>query len=190
VIPDRAEIIRSLTGAIRLARLDAGGMALFNVTLAGFWRSFFAAVLVAPVYLVLIALNPSPGDQAIAFEIKAVREVVFYAAGWAIFPVIMIPIARFLDLGPRYVGYIIAYNWAQVPMILLWLPIEVAGAIGVLPEALLSILSLAATLAIVGYLYVITRIALGTPMMTAIAIVVIEFLSGVVLFGLKQALIA
>ncbi len=44
------EAIVSLYGAWRLARLDRRGFEVFDQTPAGAIRSFFAAVLVAPMY--------------------------------------------------------------------------------------------------------------------------------------------
>ena len=51
------EVVAALYGAYRLARFDPSGLALFDATIAGFSRSFFAAVLVAPVYLVLLLIR-------------------------------------------------------------------------------------------------------------------------------------
>ena len=34
-------------------------MAHFNLTVEGFWRSFFAAVLVAPAYAILVGMQLS-----------------------------------------------------------------------------------------------------------------------------------
>ena len=48
MIPDQQEVIRSIYGAWRLPWLDRSGMGHFNLSVDGFWRSFFAAVLVAP----------------------------------------------------------------------------------------------------------------------------------------------
>ena len=42
------EITLGLYGAFRLALLDVRGMAYFNCTEAGFWRSFTAAAIAAP----------------------------------------------------------------------------------------------------------------------------------------------
>ena len=48
MIPSPLEIAYGIYGAWRLARLDVTGMEVFDRTVAGFWKSFFAAVLVAP----------------------------------------------------------------------------------------------------------------------------------------------
>jgi hypothetical protein len=50
-----AEAWLALTGALRLARGDPGGMACFDASEEGFWHSFRAAVLCYPLYLILLA---------------------------------------------------------------------------------------------------------------------------------------
>jgi len=51
-VPSAREMMYALYGAYRLARFDAGGMRYFDASIDGFWRSFFAAVLIAPFYLI------------------------------------------------------------------------------------------------------------------------------------------
>ena len=47
---DRAEIARSLTGAWRLFLGRPDAMRFFDTSVDGFWRSFRAIILVAPLY--------------------------------------------------------------------------------------------------------------------------------------------
>ena len=54
MMPDHEEVLHSLYGAYRLAFLDRSGMSHFNLSVDGFWRSFFAAVLVAPGFALLV----------------------------------------------------------------------------------------------------------------------------------------
>jgi hypothetical protein len=53
--PAWAEARLALTGALRLARGDARGLACFDPSEAGFWHSFRAAVLCYPLYLILLS---------------------------------------------------------------------------------------------------------------------------------------
>ena len=50
-------ISAALLGALHLARFDAVGIKYFEPTLAGFWRSFWAAGLVAPFFLLLLLIR-------------------------------------------------------------------------------------------------------------------------------------
>lgn len=56
-MPKFSEIATALYGAYRLARLDPQGMQYFDLSIGGFWRSFFAAVLMAPFFALLILLQ-------------------------------------------------------------------------------------------------------------------------------------
>ena len=48
-MPSLQEITASIYGAWRLALLDRSGMNWFNHSIEGFWRSFFVALLIAPL---------------------------------------------------------------------------------------------------------------------------------------------
>jgi hypothetical protein len=50
-----SEFVRSLRGAWLLARGDAAGMGLLDLTVEGFWNSFAAALVAAPAYVLLLA---------------------------------------------------------------------------------------------------------------------------------------
>ena len=56
-MPTRTEIGRSLYGAWRLLLLDPTGVQWFELSIAGFWRSFFAAALIAPVYVIMVVIG-------------------------------------------------------------------------------------------------------------------------------------
>ena len=56
-MPSLAEVARAIYGAWRLMLFDADGMTFFDLSTGGFWRSFFAAVVVAPLYAVLVVID-------------------------------------------------------------------------------------------------------------------------------------
>jgi len=118
-MPSFAEIVRSLQGSVMLARRDTAGYGLFTMTADGFWRSFAAIVLVAPLYLAVTSLG---GDGAAAdlpegarASPPAVFRLAVIAAEWVAYPAAMAFVTRLLGLQHRYVPYIIAYNWSSVP---------------------------------------------------------------------------
>jgi len=108
------ELVRSIYGAWRLARLDPGGMQAFDGTLAAFWRSFYAALLLAPAYAVLIANAESEAASSVSLGRLVVVESCAYVIGWTAFPLLMLYLSRMLGRETRYFAYITAYNWAQV----------------------------------------------------------------------------
>ena len=52
-----AEIGPALYGAWRLAHFDPDGMRYFDRSIAGFWRSFRVALLGAPLWIIILAVN-------------------------------------------------------------------------------------------------------------------------------------
>ena len=74
-------------------------------------------------------------------------ESIAYVIGWVAFPLAMVYVARALGREKRYVNYIVAFNWAQVPQVLLFLTGAVLanglGMTGHATDTLMSILSLA-----------------------------------------------
>ena len=83
--PPREEIVSSLEGAWGLARRDPAALQRFNLSVDGFWNSFYAAVICAPGYLLLVAQQyVQRGSEAGAGTIIIV-ETLAYAIGWLVF---------------------------------------------------------------------------------------------------------
>jgi hypothetical protein len=173
LIPSWSEINRSLSGAWRLLLLDPAGMGRFDISIGGFWRSFFAAVLVAPLYALRAMVDPAPAEAEAAGVGHALATVVTYVLAWAAFPVAMIYIARFLDLRGTYVGFIVALNWARVLQAVLLVGVSSAAALAGAPSDFLTLTAIAAVLA---YQWVVTKTALATTGTIAAALVIIDAL--------------
>jgi hypothetical protein len=132
VIPGFAEISSSLYGAWRLICLDEDAVRYFNLSVEGFWRSFFAAVLSLP-YFVLAAIWVPQGDgEAVISAPDPVLAFLAYVLGWIVFPVAAVFLVRLFNLSQGYVGYIVALNWSGAliaqPLLILT-TIEHAGLI-------------------------------------------------------------
>jgi hypothetical protein len=176
-----SEIARSLYGAGRLARFDAGGMQFFENTLDGFWRSFFAAVIVAPMFTALAVIHlwevPATGGPVRVLFV----ETISYVLDWLIFPFVAIYIADFLGKGDRYLRYIAARNWAIVLQMVLFLIIALLSLTGLLDRSTMVTISIAATIAILIYQGFITRVGLDVSIRAAAAIVFLDLVLGVIL---------
>lgn len=171
-----AEAAVSLYGAFRLARFDANGMRCFDRTPRGFWRSFLAAVVVAPFYALLLAsaypaLETSPDPLRFALA-----ESIAYVMTWVAYPLAMAWVTRQLDRFDRYIGYIVAYNWAAVLQNAVFIPINILWITGTLPPDLGFLLWVIAFLLILAYLWFIARTALALAPMAAASIVGIDVL--------------
>ncbi len=174
-MPSPEYVIRHIYGAWRLARLDPAGMGYFDNSIGGFWRSFFAAIVVAPFYAVMVIPSFAQAIEGGAdMGLLVVIELIAYALGWAVFPLAMILLARMLSLEAAYVPYIIAYNWSAVIQVGVFLSLTLLDKIAVVPEGLSALLVMIAVLAILFYLWFIARVALGTTALTAAGIVAFE----------------
>ncbi len=175
-MPILRDVVAAMYGAWRLMRFDAGGMAWFDLSIPGFWRSFFAAVVAAPFFAVLVGMHFAQGDRQIDPGWATLVLAVAYCLSWAAFPVAAVLITRLLRLTDRYVALIVAYNWANVPQIAVILLANLIDASGLLPGFLGAILPFAAMVFVLVYQWFVTRTALATTTATAIGVVIIQMM--------------
>lgn len=171
-MPGLNEIARSLFGVYRLARLDADGMNDLDLSIGGFWRSFFAMVIVAPGYAVLVAQKLAAAEGEVPLAWAIVVEVVAYVVGWIAFPIAAIFLTRMFGLAHNYVPLVVATNWAAVLQMAV-----VLGAILLaagLSTELGGLVMLAATLAVVAYQWLVIRVSLDTTGMTAFTMLAVD----------------
>ena len=74
-------------------------MGHFNLTVDGFWRSFFAAVLAAPAYAITLARQWSLIEPGVDLGWYVLIEGLTYLCLWAAFPVVAIGLTRAFGLG-------------------------------------------------------------------------------------------
>jgi hypothetical protein len=177
------EATGSLYGAYRLARFDTGGMAFFDTSVGGFWRSFYAAALVAPFYAILLALRYS-------LEIDPPHPMRFfllhvdaYVISWLAFPVIMAGLSRIILRQAHFTRYIVAYNWAAVLQNAIYLPLAMLQASETLPRDAGNLLGLIVLVAVLVYIWFITRTALAIAAPTAAGIVAVDFFLTLIIHG-------
>ena len=168
------EAAYSLYGAYRLARLDAGGLAYFDASPGGFWRSFYAAAFVAPFFALLLALRYADGMVTASPLPYAAIEAIAYVIAWVAFPVAMLMVARMLDREKHFIRFIVAYNWAAVLQNALYLPIPILGITGGLTVNVANGLGMLALLLILGYTWFITKTALDVSATAAAGVVALD----------------
>ena len=188
-MPSVNEILRALYGAYRLARFDAGGLAYFDATPGGFWKSFFAAVIVLPLYLLLLAVRLQ-GDLPEGTPARFLAiELIAYVIGWVIYPLVMATVARLIDRERHYVRYIVAYNWASVWQNILYLPVAILSVAGLLADGAAGFIALAALVAVLVYAWFVARIALALPGLHAVPLVALDVVLGLLLNGFADSLL-
>ena len=112
------EIARGIGASVRLMKGDLSGLALLDRSREGFWRSFRAAALLAPVYAFYL-LSRYVEMMSTASDLKiALVEGLRYSIEWTLFPVILLELSRPLGRASRYTAAVVALNWANVPLLI------------------------------------------------------------------------
>src|SRR5690606_7445527 len=155
----------------------------FNATVEGFWRSFTAALIAFPVYLLLVVTRPDP-ETGIAAEAALLVETIAYVIDWFAFPVVMLHVAAALDRTERYLGYIVAVNWCNLVQVALFGTILVLRLAGILTGGLSEFLWLVALLWVLSYQWYVARVGLEISGLAAAGIVALAFLISLFVQGI------
>jgi hypothetical protein len=187
--PAWAEARLAVIGALRLARGDAAGLSCFDPTLDGFWRSFRAGVLSYPLYLILLSF-PIAGTPPVSGLDGFVIETIHYVVSWVAFPLLVLPLADRLGRGSRFLGFMVVYNWCQLPLTVLFALVALAGGAGLLSPDATSLADLAAAALALVYEWYIARVGLMLDGVRAVLVVVLDILLATVLTQISTALYA
>ncbi len=187
------EVAYGLYGAYRLAHLDAGGMAYFDTSLRGFWRSFYAALITAPAYAIIVVIITmdaieAGGELSGGWLHLLLLESIGYVIEWFAFPLIMFHLCEGIGKQREYLGFIVAYNWAAVLQATLFLPVVAANSAGMLPGAIGTVFQFATLALILVYQGYIARTALGIGPLAASGIVAIGLVLAFVISDVVQGL--
>lgn len=174
-----SEIVASLYGACRLARFSSDGMQFFNISASGFFRSFTAAVIVAPFFLTLLLIRYSSIEEPPSFARYIILEGLAYVIAWCVFPLVMEGLSRTMARTAQYMQFIIAYNWSMVLQNTLYIMVILLGHIGVFSQGTtngLALIVLVWSLIFTGF---VARKALVVTPLTAGGIVIMDLLLSV-----------
>jgi hypothetical protein len=184
-----AEMRLAISGALRLAVGDRRGLGCFDASIDGFWRSFRAAVICYPLYLFLLALRVKAAQwHASGVATIVIVETIDYVIAWVAFPLIVLSVARALRREDRFLSFIVAYNWSQIPQTALIAVIGLDGLTGLLSPASLPPAEFVAVVATMVYEWYIARVALGVGAAAAALIVLLDLLLGTCLGRIAEAL--
>ena len=187
-MPSLRDIVYGLFGALRLARLDRTGMAYFDRTPEGFWKSFFAAALVAPGFALLIILDPATQDsQAVWLRLLLVHATA-YVIRWTAYPLAVHQICAAIGKERAFIGFIVAVNWANVIQIAFILPVVGFTVSGLLSGGTGLLVNALAYLLILGYQWFVTRTALEVGARAAAGLVALDLVIGFMTQGIASAM--
>jgi hypothetical protein len=171
------EIRSALTGAIELARGDIIGLSYFENSAHGAWRSFWAALVVAPAWVFLLAVDQQPITAGPA-ELIAV-QTIDYALLWSTFPLVLYEILSRTGHADRLCLYISMRNWASVietPAMLFAAAFAVA-----VPYDAAQVVPLLVMVLIFAYEWFLARVGLKVGLGAAAAVAALDFLLSLVI---------
>jgi hypothetical protein len=186
------ETYASLTGAWRLMLGKADGLRLLDLSVDGFWNSFFAIVVAAPALIVgWVGLANEIGDpNAFAGRFSMLIRLATVDIGAWVLPLVGLAlVAPRAGIGGRFVHYVVASNWASaiiawmmLPAALIRLFLPSTNEFAVLASLLLFALSMILT-------WRMTNVAIGRGAAVGTAVFAGMFVASlVVLFGLQALL--
>jgi hypothetical protein len=173
---DAARLAQVMHGLRLLLRFEPGGLSFFEQSYNGFVRSFLPALLLAPLQAAHIAALYLATDPPPSLAVTAIVEVLAYVLTWTLFPFVMMYVARALERGQRYFTYMVPYNWLQLPVGLIVLPLTLlvdAQVLGAEGAAFFNMVILGAFLL---YGTFLARTALELSTTTAFGIVLLDIL--------------
>jgi hypothetical protein len=183
------ETAKALYGTYRFARFDPDAMDYFRNTNGAFWRSFKAALYIAPFYAALLLMRYSMGEVSSPMGRFIVVEALAYIIAWLAFPVIVEPLTKSMGRGDRFVRYIIAYNWAAVLQNLLYMPLAMLSVSGALPPGGAGLMGFVVLLMIMTYTWFITRTALQISGSRALGLVALDFALSFLINGYAEKML-
>ena len=168
------EASRSLYASWLLLIRDTEGYRYFSQTEAGFWRSFSAIVIIAPLYLYAGTVQIQLPDEPVPESPSLAAALVGLVLQWIGWPLAMVPIARWLGLARSYARYIIAYNWSSVLVVAVVVPPLMLLDIGLIGAGFAALLAFVLSVVALYYRWYVAITAFETTGITATALVIAD----------------
>jgi len=116
MIPSIGEIVRAVYGCWCLALNRPGAIELFDRSEAGFWRSFFAAVLALPGIMISEVAH-GRGDWLEGGFHDWISFALRYAIYWLAFPCVAVLIAEKIGVLEKILDFLVPYNWLALTFV-------------------------------------------------------------------------
>ncbi len=99
-------IFYSMSAAWKLARAQPRAMDFFDLSSDGFWKSFFAIVLIVPIFAIKLVSDSNAGLMQPYTSIA-----IYVVTALPVTAFVMLYFTRFMKIDEHYVSMVIAYNW-------------------------------------------------------------------------------
>jgi hypothetical protein len=172
----KQEVFEGLYGAWRLLLGDRGAVVLLDDSTAGFWKSFFAAILVLPIYLVMTAMGAIEFDSSRRLPAIVLIVLEFYVIAWVLWPLIIGHVLPIFDRGDKFRLYIVAYNWMSAVGAGLFFIAVLVTTLLPIPDGFAALTMLGALLGVLAYHVFITHTTLSISIGVAIGLTIADFI--------------
>jgi hypothetical protein len=188
-VPAWTEVQLAVGGALKLARGDASGLGFFDTSVDGFWRSFRAALICYPLFLILLAFRVGAAHwETSGVPRIVIVETIGYVISWVAFPLLVLPLARWLGREHRFLAFMVAYNWSQIPQTVLFVIVGADAAAGLFSANVAHVVDFAAAIAVLVYEWYIARVALMVTAAQAVPVVLLDLVLGALLGRITEGL--
>jgi len=182
------EIRAALDGSWLLLRNRPEGMAFFDQSIHGFWRSFQVFFLLVPAYMLaglyekqLYLVENRYHPEGFPNNAFWTAQAFGHGIDWIALPVILALIAAPIGISHRYVPYVVVRNWtsllASIPFMLTY----ILYLLGIFPLGITVLLYLTCVVVLLWYRFLVARIALQATISLAIGVVVLDILLSLVI---------
>lgn len=176
-----------VSAAARLMRFDRAGLSSFDQSASAPIASFFAAFVLIPGVIVLVAMQQINVGQSVRFAYVS-TQTLSYIVAWLFYLVAMERLSAWMGVGALYGAFVTAYNWAMVVQVLVFVPLVVIATLALPGEAGASLVLMANLFLLVCQSFV-TQTALGVPAITAVGFVALDLVLGIVINGIAGYLL-
>jgi hypothetical protein len=173
----------AIVGALRFARGDRNALSYFDRTLDGFWRSFRAAAISYPLFLILLTMRLTTAEWDASGGVRIILvETIGYVISWVLFPLVMLPVSRALGREHRFFDFMVPYNWSQVPQSVLFVLVGLPGGTGMRAAGFV------AAYVVMVYEWFIARVALDVSSLAAGLVVVVDLVASLAVGQIASSL--
>jgi hypothetical protein len=178
------KLASAIYGLWLLYKFDVRAWNHFDKSTRGFWSAYVVAAVLAPIQLTHAVLQYDPETTKLALIPFVIVQALSYVITWTLFPFVMLYISNMLGRGTRYLWHLVPYIWLQFPLALLLYTVQLFADIGILPSDILVLLTPMVLIASVVYGTFVAGIGLQVATSTALGLVVLDFVLGLLVGGL------
>jgi hypothetical protein len=189
MMPTAQEMASGLRGAWRLLRFDSSGLIDFDESVEGFWKSFYAAALTAPGYVIVVAMHLSDAELPGGFLHLVLVESCSYVIEWVAYPLAIFYITEMMGKPEAFIRFIVALNWSRVIQMILYLPVLLLVDAEAFAPQFGNLLTVAVTIAVLVYQWFVTRSALAINGLPAGLLVALDLAISVVIVRVTDAMV-